>query len=203
MIVSLRGKLIESALFQCVIECAGVGYGVNIPITTSEKLPKLGEEVRLFVCQIFREDDQSLYGFADRETREFFKLIVEKVSGIGPGTALKLLSRFDLPQLKTAIAVGDLATISKTPGIGKKTAERLIVELKDKMDVPASAGVSLLGKNGVPETSSSSSAQADAIAALVALGFAANVADKAVRAAAAKAGSEATAEILIRAALSQ
>lgn len=203
MIVSLRGKLIESSLFRCVVECAGVGYEVNIPITTSEKLPKLGAEVCLLTYQTFREDDQSLYGFVDRETRAFFKLIVDKVSGIGPGTALKLFSRLDLYQLQTAIAAGDVATISKCPGIGKKTAERLVVELKDKLDVPASAGVSSLGVNGVPATSVAPSAQADAIAALVSLGFNSASAEKAVRVAVAKAGADATAENLIRFALAQ
>lgn len=201
MIVSLRGKLIESALFRCVVECAGVGYEVNVPVTTSEKLPKPGEETRLFMYQAFREDGQTLYGFADRETRDFFKLMVEKVSGVGPGTALKLFSRLDLNQLRAAIGAADVATISKCPGIGKKTAERLVIELKDKIDVPAGAGVSSVGSNGVPAAAPAPTAQADAIAALVSLGFNAPAADKAVRAALAKAGPEATAETLIRLAL--
>jgi len=145
MIVSLSGILIEAAIFRAVVECGGVGYEVNIPVSTAEKLPRIGEKVHLFTLQTFREDGQSLYGFHSSEERDFFKLLIEKVSGIGPGTALKIFSRLSLPVLRDAIRRSDVALLSQCPGIGKKTAERLVVELRDKISPahgakPADAG---------------------------------------------------------------
>lgn len=203
MIVSLNGKLIEAGIFRAVIECAGVGYEVNIPVSTAEKLPDIGGNVRLFTLQTFREDGQSLYGFSTAEERDFFKLLVEKVSGIGPGTALKIFSRLSLPVLQTAIQNSDIAQLSQCPGIGKKTAERLVVELRDKIGVvkksasaPAPGGLA-----GAPAASEAPSAQADAVAALAALGFKLDQADKAVRQAIQKCGASASTETLVRVAL--
>ena len=204
MIVSLNGKLIEAGIFRAVIECAGVGYEVNIPVSTAEKLPDIGSNVRLFTLQTFREDGQSLYGFSTAEERDFFKLLVEKVSGIGPGTALKIFSRLSLPVLQTAIQNSDIAQLSQCPGIGKKTAERLVVELRDKIGVvkksatgPASGELA-----GLPAAATEAlSAQADAVAALAALGFKLDQADKAVRQAIQKCGASASTETLVRVAL--
>lgn len=210
MIVSLSGKLIEASIFRAVIECAGVGYEVNIPVSTAEKLPRLGETARLFTLQTFREDGQTLYGFHSSEERDFFKLLIEKVSGIGPGIALKIFSRLSLPVLRDAIRRGDVALLSQCPGIGKKTAERLVVELRDKValggNAAGAAGKSASGKDGGNAPSAETGApdnspQADAVAALMSLGFKLADADKAVRAAAAKAGSGASVETLIRVAL--
>lgn len=207
MIVSLSGKLIEAAIFRAVIECAGVGYEVNIPVSTAEKLPRLGENVRLFTLQTFREDGQSLYGFHSAEERDFFKLLIEKVSGIGPGIALKIFSRLSLPVLRDAIRSGDVALLSQCPGIGKKTAERLVVELRDKV---ALVGAGTAGTRNVSANDAGGNAvaagtensqQSDAVAALMSLGFKLADADKAVRAAVGKAGSDASAETLIRIAL--
>lgn len=213
MIVSLSGKLIEASIFRAVVECAGVGYEVNIPVSTAEKLPRIGENARLFTLQTFREDGQTLYGFHSAEERDFFKLLIEKVSGIGPGIALKIFSRLSLPVLRDAIRRGDVALLSQCPGIGKKTAERLVVELRDKVapvgggNAVAAGGKSAgksggnaLSETGTPE-GADSSPQADAVAALMALGFKLADADKAVRAAAAKAGSGASVETLVRVAL--
>lgn len=206
MIVSLSGKLIEAAIFRAVIECAGVGYEVNIPVSTAEKLPRIGENVRLFTLQTFREDGQTLYGFHSAEERDFFKLLIEKVSGIGPGIALKIFSRLSLPVLRGAIRNGDVALLSQCPGIGKKTAERLVVELRDKVALGGNAAVP--GKKNAAGTDVSAapadapaSAQSDAVAALMSLGFKLADADKAVRAALSKAGSDASVETLIRIAL--
>lgn len=206
MIVSLSGKLIEAAIFRVVIECAGVGYEVNIPVSTAEKLPRLGENVRLFTLHAFREDGQALYGFHSAEERDFFKLLIEKVSGIGPGIALKIFSRLSLPVLRNAIRNGDVALLSQCPGIGKKTAERLVVELRDKVSVGGNASSAAADKKGsapndVPADSDAASAQSDAVAALMSLGFKLADADKAVRAAVGKAGAEAAVETLIRIAL--
>jgi Holliday junction DNA helicase RuvA len=198
MIVSLRGKLIEAGVLRVVIESAGVGYEVHVPVTTAERLPKLAAEVFLLIHHVFREDGQALYGFAVAEEREFFKLLVEKVSGVGPKMALNILSRLALPILRDAILRGDVALLSQCPGVGKKTAERLVMELKDKVGLEGSA----------PTVASISPAAAlvptpaaDALAALVALGFKAADADKGVRTAVAKLGPGATADQLVKAAL--
>lgn len=198
MIVSLRGKLIEAGVLRVVIESAGVGYEVNVPVTTAERLPRLGAEVFLLIHHVFREDGQALYGFAVAEEREFFKLLVEKVSGVGPKMALNILSRLSLPILRDAILRGDVALLSQCPGIGKKTAERLVMELKDKIGLEGSAAtVATLA----PAAALAPTPASDALAALVALGFKPADADKGVRTAVAKLGPGATADQLVKAAL--
>ena len=198
MIVSLRGKLIEAGVLRVVIESAGVGYEVNVPVTTAERLPKLGAEVFLLIHHVFREDGQALYGFAVAEEREFFKLLVEKVSGVGPKMALNILSRLSLPILRDAIIRGDVALLSQCPGVGKKTAERLVMELKDKVGLEGSApSVATLA----PAAALAPTPASDALAALVALGFKPADADKGVRTALTKLGAGATADQLVKAAL--
>ena len=169
-----------------------------MPVTTAERLPKLGAEVFLLIHHVFREDGQALYGFAVAEEREFFKLLVEKVSGVGPKMALNILSRLSLPILRDAILRGDVALLSQCPGIGKKTAERLVMELKDKVGLEdAAANVATLA----PATTLAPTPASDALAALVALGFKPADADKGVRTAVAKLGPGATADQLVKAAL--
>ncbi len=198
MIVSLRGKLIEAGVLRVVIESSGVGYEVNVPVTTAERLPKLGAEVFLLIHHVFREDGQALYGFAVAEEREFFKLLVEKVSGVGPKMALNILSRLSLPILRDAIIRADVALLSQCPGVGKKTAERLVMELKDKVGLEGSApSVATLA----PAAALAPAPASDALAALVALGFKPADADKGVRTAVAKLGPGATADQLVKAAL--
>ena len=133
MIAFIEGDLIECQLNMAVIQVGGIGYQVNIPLTTSERLPSLGKEIKLYTQATYREDSQTLYGFIDRESRDFFRMIVDKVSGIGPRIALNLLGSLSLPMLKSSIASGDVGMLSKAQGLGKKTAERIIVELKDKV----------------------------------------------------------------------
>ena len=123
MIAFIEGDLIECQLNMAVIQVGGIGYEVNIPLTTSEKLPSLGKEIKLYTQATYREDSQTLYGFIDRESRDFFRMIVDKVSGIGPRIALNLLGSLSLPMLKTSIASGDIAMLSKAQGLGKKTEE--------------------------------------------------------------------------------
>lgn len=197
MIVSLRGKLIEASVLRVVIEAAGVGYEVNVPVTTAERLPKVGSELFLLIHHVFREDGQALYGFAVAEERDFFRLLVEKVSGVGPKLALTILSRLSLSVLRDAIIRGDVALLSQCPGIGKKTAERLVIELRDKVGVDSGSPSTSLGSvsAGAP------SAVSDAVAALIALGNKAVDADKSVRAAVIKLGPGATADQLVKAAL--
>ncbi|MDR2862742.1 MAG: Holliday junction branch migration protein RuvA [Puniceicoccales bacterium] len=199
MIVSLNGTVLESGIFRAVIECHGVGYEVHIPVTTAEKLPPAGAAVRLHTLQVFRENDQALYGFASAGERDFFRLLVEKVSGIGPRTALNIFSRLSLTVLKDAIARGDVKLLSDCPGIGKKTAERLVVELRDKI-LPG-AGISPVPSTSASAAPAQSSLHHDAVAALVSLGLKLADADKAVRRALEKTGADTTVEKLIRAAL--
>jgi Holliday junction DNA helicase RuvA len=133
MIVAIKGKLESSTLFSAVVEAGGLFYEVNIPLTTAERLPKLGEEVMLYTEAVYREDSQALYGFATKSDRDFFKTIIEKVSGIGPKTALNMMSRMSVATLRDSIAMGDVATLSKCPGIGKKTAQKMLLTLKGKL----------------------------------------------------------------------
>ena len=197
MIVALRGKLAKSSPLGAVVDVNGVFYGVSIPLTTAERLPKIGAEVLLHTLAVYREDSQTLYGFATEGDRDFFAVLVEKVSGIGPKIALNMLSRMSAASLKSAIIAGDVSLLSKCPGIGRKTAERLVLELRGAFGSPVSGGVSEL-----PQGASNPTNVSDALAALVALGVKPADAEKAVRAAVAKLGADANAEELIRLSLS-
>jgi len=197
MITSIQGTLVSATALHAIVELNGLGYEVNVPVTTAEKLPAAGAAVKLHTLVIYREDAQTLYGFASPEERDFFRLMIENVTGVGPKMALTIMSRLSLPSLEGAIRLGDIATLAKCPGIGKKTAERLIVELKSKVggsaDVPAGQAPSAPGVGSV---------QRDAIAALVALGYRPPDADQAVRQASLALGPKATTEALIKKALS-
>lgn len=174
MIVYLQGQLLQSTPLHAVVLTNGVGYGVNVPLRVSEQLPAIGGEVKLHIRQVFREDSADLFGFLSAAERDFFDLLT-KVSGIGPKTALTLLSRVPADALAAGIASSDAVMLAKCPGIGKKTAERIIIELRDK--VPSF---------GIPEnTSTSGPANTNAVAeeaaaALVTLGFKPADAKKAV-----------------------
>ncbi|MCC5789200.1 MAG: Holliday junction branch migration protein RuvA [Opitutales bacterium] len=208
MIATIRGKLTQATPVQAIIECGGLGYEVFIPITTAEKLPSLGEEAMLHTVAVYREDNQSLYGFSTRDEKDFFRLLVEKVSGVGPKVALSIMSKLSLPVLRSAIGNGDAALLAKCPGIGKKTAERLIVELRDKVGMdflpsgesPASATG---GTGTAPESTGGSGVSPfqDAVMALISLGYKAPEADKAIRKAQSAIGHDATVEALIKKAL--
>lgn len=203
MIVSLEGKLIEAAPLSAVIEANGIGYEVHVPVTTAEKLPEPGQTARLHTLAVYREDSQTLYGFATREDRDFFRLLVEKVSGIGPKIALNIMSRMSVESLRTAIAQSDVALLSKCQGIGKKTAERLVIELRDKVfpgGIPTPAAGSVDGASTEAATVGGSAFQ-DALAALITLGYKPPEADKALRKAQDKLGTDAPTEALIRTAL--
>lgn len=207
MIVYIEGILREATPLQAVIDCGGLGYLVHIPVTTAEKLPKIGQKTLLHTVAIYREDSQSLYGFASKDERDLFLLLTEKVSGIGPKSAISILSKLSLQVLSDAIGRNDIALLSKCPGIGKKTAERICVELKDKLapvfahgDTHLTAGPTGADPSAGAQTAGSTLIQ-DAVAALITLGYKLDVADKAVRQAHAKLGPEASTQELIRAAL--
>ena len=209
MIAFIEGDLIECQLNMAVIQVGGIGYEVNIPLTTSEKLPSLGKEIKLYTQATYREDSQTLYGFIDRESRDFFRMIVDKVSGIGPRIALNLLGSLSLPMLKTSIASGDIAMLSKAQGLGKKTAERIVVELKDKVlpktsDIGTSSTPSrVIGKEKHEQQKEENmfGVYHDAVSALLTLGYKATDADQAVRKASDEIGKSASTEELIRKAL--
>jgi Holliday junction DNA helicase RuvA len=198
MITSIQGVLSESGLVRAVVEVGGFGYEVHIPVTTAERLPPAGTVVKLHTLVIYREDAQTLYGFAAPEDRDFFRLMIENVTGIGPKMALSIMSRLSLPLLQAAIRAGDVSTLSKAPGIGKKTAERLVVELKSRVGATGGAVRTMLGAGGsIPP----GSPHADAVAALVALGYKLADADEAVRRASLALGAAATTEAMIKKAL--
>ena len=200
MITSIQGTLTAATPLRAVVELNGFGYEVNIPVTTAEKLPAHGATVKLHTLVIYREDAQTLYGFATPADRDFFRLMIENVTGVGPKSALGIMSRLSVPLLEGAIRAGDVATLAKCPGIGKKTAERLVVELKAKVGaIGSDASLS----SGQPATAAKGeSAHRDAVAALVALGYKAADADQAVRHAALALGATASTEALIKKALS-
>lgn len=197
MITSIQGTLASAGPLQVVIELNGLGYEVHIPVTTAEKLPPAGSAVKLHTLAIYREDAQTLYGFASPAERDFFRLMIENVTGIGPKVGLSILSRLSLPLLESAIRTGDVATLAQCQGIGRKTAERLVVELRARLGapggpVPADAAMAA----GVEP-----SGHRDAVAALMALGYKAAPADESVRRAVLALGPGAATEALVKKAL--
>ncbi|HEY1763321.1 MAG TPA: Holliday junction branch migration protein RuvA [Opitutaceae bacterium] len=198
MITSIQGTLTEAGPLRAVVELNGLSYEVNVPVTTAERLPRAGLVVRLHTLVIYREDSQTLYGFATGEDRDFFRLLIDHVTGIGPKLALSIMSRLSLPMLVGAIRSGDVATLAKCPGIGKKTAERLVVELKGKV---GGSGSSPSLPSFADGSSAPLSPHADAVAALSALGFKIGDADEAVRRASLALGPDATTESLVKKAL--
>ncbi len=202
MISFLEGKIETATPLEVIINCNGIGYSVNIPVTTAEKLPGIGQSVRLHIHPVYREDSQALYGFINKQERDFFHLVTSKVSGIGPKIGLNLMSRLSFPMLQEAIARGDAALLAKCPGIGKKTAERVCIELKDKVGLSGSSPLPTAATGSVMTTDESATGSvSDAVQALMTLGFKLDAADKAVRAASQALGPDATADALIKAAL--
>ena len=199
MITSIQGTLTSVDALRAVVELNGFGYEVNVPLTTAERLPPPGSNVKLHTLVIYREDAQTLYGFATAADRDFFRLMIEQVSGVGPKVALSIMSRLSLPLLQSAIRQGDVNSLAKCPGIGKKTAERLVVELRAKVGAQGSASNASADKTA--SASPGESAHRDAVAALTALGYRSVDADQAVRHAALALGAGATTEVLIKKAL--
>ena len=196
MISFLHGKLAEAAPTNVVVDCGGVGYSVFIPLSSYDKLPPKGGDVRLLTYHhvIPREGTQQLFGFATAEERDMFFLLIG-VSGIGPKLALNILSSASISTLRDGIVSGDSKTLSALRGIGKKTAERLVLELKDKLG--AATPFEVKGRAATAEEQK----HTDAVLALVSLGYKQMDAHKAVLAAAEKAGPKTNVEELVRLAL--
>lgn len=133
MIASIRGEVVELALDHVVLEAAGVGYQLNATPATLARLTR-GEEARLYSALIVREDSMTLYGFADTEARDLFGLL-QTVSGVGPRLAMAVLAVLEPETLRKALAAGDIAALTRVPGIGKRGAERMVVELRDKVNL--------------------------------------------------------------------
>ena len=162
MIAYVRGVLAEKEPTRVVIEAAGVGYEMLIPLSTYDRLPRTGEDAKLLAYHCVREDDETLFGFATADERELFVRLTS-VSGVGPKIAIAILSGMSIGELAVAISSGDAKRISAVKGVGKKTAEKICVELRDKVSAFA-----LRGRVG---EASSSPVVTDAVAALRALGF--------------------------------
>ena len=198
MISRIKGIVLECTPLLVVLEVAGIGYEIHIPVSSAEKVPSVGSECSLFIHSVYREDSATLYGFASHEDRDFFRLLVEKVSGIGPKIGISILSRMSVDLLRSAIASSDVALLSKCPGIGKKTAERLVIELKDKVGLITEGSVPVASEVGSPENPS---AFQDAVSSLIILGYKPADADKLVRRAVSELGSNSSVESLIKSAL--
>ena len=174
MIAHLRGTLLTKSPNQAIVECAGVGYDVAISVATFTALPAEGAETRLHIYTRVAEDQLALFGFAEMAEKRLFERLLT-ISGIGPKLAITVLSGVDASRLVTAIRSGDHATLVRIPGIGKKTAERVVLELKDKLDELASAPVA----GAEPQVALGEAAE-DALSALVNLGYQRAAAQKAI-----------------------
>lgn len=199
MISYVRGILAEKGKDTIVVEAGNVGFGIHVPLSVLELLPPLGEEVRIHTYLQVREDDLSLYGFLSRQDLEMFKQLIG-VNGIGPKGALGILSALRPDDLRLAILTGDAKAISKAPGIGAKTAQRMILDLKDKVKVEEVLTPSPEAAGEKPaQPSVSGEAAREAVEALVALGYTNLEAVKAVKSAAVT--EEMDAEAVLKASL--
>jgi Holliday junction DNA helicase RuvA len=131
MYESIKGTLINKTPVKAVVETGGIGYRLAIPLSTYTKLPPLEKPIQLFLSQVVREDSNILYAFLEKEERDLFETLIT-ISGIGPKTAIAIIGHIELGAFQRAIAAADVRLLSKIPGIGKKTAERLVIEMRDK-----------------------------------------------------------------------
>ena len=177
MITFLQGILSESLPTQIVMDVGGVGYQVFIPLSSYDRLPGVGSSVRVLTHLQVREDAHILYGFMSIPERDLFRLLVNTVSGIGPKIALAVLSGMSVTAFKSAVVTGDIASLSKISGVGKKTAERVVLELRDKLGVAATWEAASSSHAPSPEEV----AVSDAVLALISLGYKQVDAHKAVK----------------------
>ncbi len=174
MITYLHGSLVKRSPTEIIVDVGGVGYAVHISLSTYEQLPEINSEIHILTFYHVREDAQLLYGFMSESEREMFKLLIG-VSGIGPRMAQTILSGIRPDELIKTISLGAISTLTSIPGVGKKTAERLVVELKDKV-------IKLEGTEKIFDLpTSSSSIRNEALTALVSLGFTREKAEQSLR----------------------
>jgi Holliday junction DNA helicase RuvA len=197
MISFLHGTLIEALPTQVMVDVQGVGYEVLIPLSSFDKLPPLGQKVKVLTHLAVREDAHVLYGFMTSAERDLFRLLINTVSGIGPKIALNVLSGISVTAFRGAVANSDVKALSQISGVGKKTAERIVVELKDKVGAAGAWEAASAQRALSPEDQKLN----DAVLALIALGFKQIEAHDSVRKALASLNSGATVEELVRACL--
>ncbi len=192
MIGQLRGRLAEKRPNQVLVDVGGVGYLVQVPLSTYAALGELHTEVTLLIHTHMREDALALFGFVSSREKHFFELLLS-ASGVGPSLALKILSGMSVEELVPAIRGGDLVRLTRIPGVGRKTAERIVVELKDKLEAVAI-------ESERPAAASPAGVEADVVSALVNLGYDAHAAEDAAAEAKRETGAG-NFEKLLRAAL--
>jgi len=163
MIGSLRGRIAAKIPPQLTVDVGGVGYELEAPLSTFFHLPAVGEEVRLLTHLVVREDAHVLYAFGSEDERRLFRSLI-RVSGVGPKIALALLSGISVSAFAECVQRGDSSALTRVPGVGRKTAERLIVEMRDRLAPPEALG-------GAPAATAATSAESEAYGALVALGY--------------------------------
>jgi Holliday junction DNA helicase RuvA len=189
MIAQICGRLAHKSPDEIVVDCNGVGYGVRVPLSTFYELPEVGEEVILRVHTHVREDALHLYGFATPKEKELFCLLIA-VSGVGPRLAINVLSGIATHDLERALQEGDLLSLTRIPGVGRKTAERMLVELKDKVSAPGAGVVGVMQmRDGKVK---------DALSALVNLGYQRGIAEEAIRDCVRQHGAELSLEELLK-----
>ena len=198
MITFLEGMIEEKQPTQLTINVGGVGYHVAIPLSSYDYLPTIGQTGRIIIYDYIREDNRALYGFANEQERTLFEQLIS-VSGIGPKIALSALSGLSSREIKAAIAEGDVKRLSSISGIGKKMAERMVVELRDKL----STGESLEAITGTKAEEPVEGHAQDAVRALIALGYKQTEAYKLIMAAHKNLGATASVEELVRKALAR
>src|SRR5207244_8092804 len=177
MITFLDGRLVSALPTQAIVDVNGVGYEVFIPLSSYDKLPEAGEPSHLLTHLAVREDAHVLYGFMTPAERDLFRLLVNNVSGIGPKLALAVLSGMSVNNFKAAVVNSDVVALAKISGLGKKTAERVVLELKDKLGVAAAWEAATAAYAPTPEQEQAN----EAVLALIALGYKQVDAHKAVR----------------------
>jgi len=167
MITFLDGKLVSALPTQATVDVSGIGYEVFIPLSSYDKLPAAGQSVRILTHLHVREDAHVLYGFMSAAERDLFRLLVNHVSGIGPKLALAVLSGMSVSNFKSAVVNSDVTALAKISGLGKKTAERIVLELKDKLGVAAAWEAASAAHAPTPEEEEAN----EAVLALIALGY--------------------------------
>jgi holliday junction DNA helicase RuvA len=165
MIAFLDGELVEALPTQIVMAVNGVGYSIQIPVSSFERLPLIGQRLRILTHLVVREDAHLLFGFMTAEERDLFRLLVQHVTGVGPKIALAVLSGMTVPSFKSAVIQNNVILLSRISGVGRKTAERIVLELKDRVGVAAAWEVAAAGRND------QESKVNDALLALLSLGF--------------------------------
>ncbi|MCI6654727.1 MAG: Holliday junction branch migration protein RuvA [Clostridium sp.] len=198
MISFIKGKLVHIYENVIIVENNGIGYEIFVPVSVIGNMPLVGSEVMIYTYMHVREDALQLFGFLDRDTLEIFKLLIT-VSGIGPKGAIGVLGTLSADDIRYAVMAEDAKTIAKAPGIGAKTASKVVIELKDKLkmrDVAENISSEIDGQQSIFDDGGSKQAVSDAIEALVSLGYSATEATKAVRKA--DAGDDVTVEELLK-----